>query len=138
MTDKEKVKIYEELLEESFGLDVNMNDTFGFGGSDNETIDGDDFEHLLPIIGMHGRHHALVAYVAVKRSLLKGKRIDPISCHCHHDGPGYESARTEIEKLTELDKEGYPKIMFGAVWRVHDGQIGKAATGQMKQEQNDG
>lgn len=80
------------LMDGSFSVSLNMNDTFGFACSDCENMSWEDFEKMVPIIAEHGRA-ALTAYVAVKRG------AEPIHCSCGHDGPQYRAARVQVEAL---------------------------------------
>lgn len=94
----EREKALEALLEGSFSVNLNMNDTFAFACGDSEEISVEDFDLMVPIIAKYGQS-ALTAYVAVKRD------ADPITCRCGHDGPDYKAARAEVEALKNADKD---------------------------------
>lgn len=93
----ERTKAIDVLLDGCHSFQLNMNDTFAYACGDSEEMIVDDFEKMVPIIAKHG-HHALTAYVAVKR------KAEPISCKCHHDGQPYKDARKEIEALKAADE----------------------------------
>lgn len=55
-----------EVIEGSFTITVNMNDTFYYACADSETLESDDLITILPLITKYG-DAALTAYVAIKR-----------------------------------------------------------------------
>lgn len=63
MTELEALKM---ILEDTFELTLNMNDTFYYATGDCETLEGDDLLSILPVVQKYGTD-ALVAYVALKR-----------------------------------------------------------------------
>jgi hypothetical protein len=97
-TREEVTRAVETLVDSTFKFTLNMNDTFAFACADADDLDSDDFYFMIPIIARHG-HHALIAYVAFKRSLESKSEVTPITCKCHHDGKPYHDARKEIEEL---------------------------------------
>ena len=94
MTPDEELKAYETLIASCFSLELNMSDTFAFACADVETLAEIDVEHMLPLIVKYG-HHALTAYVAVKRG------VEPITCKCGHDSEPYQEAKKEVLALKE-------------------------------------
>lgn len=79
----------------TYGLELNMNDVFGWGCADSEELSGIDAIDLIPIIQKYGEV-ALIAYASVKRSgaipqppVLKDIKKD------------FYSAQYEIQKLAD-------------------------------------
>lgn len=54
------------VLEGSFHVVLNMNDTFGWACSDAEEMPVEDIVHMVPLFQQYG-HDAINAYAAVKR-----------------------------------------------------------------------
>ncbi len=90
-------KILNELLSATITFRINVSDTFEFACADSEAVDIDDIQAMLPLIEQYGPD-AFTAYVAVKRDM------EPISCQCCWDGPGYQKAKEEILKLKDSGK----------------------------------
>lgn len=91
---KTELEAYKLLVENAgYGIELNMNDIFGWGCADSEVLDGDDAIDLIPIIQKYG-DTALIAYASVKRAgaipqgpVLKGIKSD------------FYAAQKEIQEL---------------------------------------
>lgn len=56
----------ELVMDGSFQITLNMNDTFAFASADAEDMPTYDIKHVVPLFQQYG-HDALNAYAAVKR-----------------------------------------------------------------------
>lgn len=97
LTADEVQRVLEVLMEDSFGIRLNMNDTFA-PMADYEDMPIDDLEPMLPLIAKYGSA-ALTAYAAVRR----GK--EPMRCKCNHRSEGYYAAKREIETIKASNKD---------------------------------
>ena len=126
LTDAEKLAAYEELMECSFYVILNMNDTFG-GAGESEEMNSDDVEEMLPLIHEYGAK-AVIAYAAVKQTMETGRRIDPDYLYRHGGLPQrYLDARKAVEALVDLEETGYPDILFETMWKKMKKETGVAA-----------
>lgn len=66
MSPEDTVAAYKILIEGTFDLILNMNDTFHYASADCESMPADDVETLLGVLSEY-KHEALTAYAAVKR-----------------------------------------------------------------------
>jgi hypothetical protein len=91
-----ELEAYKLLIKSSgYGLELNMNDVFGWGCADSETLEDGDALELIPIIQRYGST-ALVAFASVKRNgaipqppVLKSIKKD------------FYAAQAEIQKLAD-------------------------------------
>lgn len=63
---KTKEEILENIIENAFDISVNLSDTFHYACADSETISGEDYLELIPLIQKYG-YYAEVAYFSLKR-----------------------------------------------------------------------
>lgn len=61
-----KDKTLQEIFSSSFGVVINMNDTFYYACADSACIGTEELESLEPVIELYG-HDAFVAYEAIRR-----------------------------------------------------------------------
>lgn len=61
-----KHEIYESIIENAFDIYVNLSDTFFYACADTDSISGEDYMNLVPLIEKYG-FSAEVAYIALKR-----------------------------------------------------------------------
>ena len=98
MTTEDRLKVLDTLLEGTYSVRANMNDTFAFACSDYEDIEADDVITMLPVIARYGRD-ALTAYAALKRG------AEPIKCRCNHRIPRYFAAKDEIQDIRKREPD---------------------------------
>lgn len=117
-----ELKAYKLLVESSdYGLELNMNDIFGWGCADSETLSGEDAEELIPIIQKYG-FTALIAYVSVKRqgAIPQG----PVLKDCKKD---FYSAQKEIQTLSDKGNIMFEEYFYAKKRREEmkalDGQV---------------
>ena len=95
--DEERLKALDCLFQGSFGFELNMNDTFGYGCADGVYMDSGDAAYMLPVIAKYGLD-ALTAYGVIRGCGLKGQ---PIKELCTDE---YHKAREEIIELMKKHK----------------------------------
>jgi hypothetical protein len=61
-----ELELFKKMVLDEFGIELNMNDTFGYAFSDSEPISSYDLEKLFPLYLKYGRD-IFVAYVSLKR-----------------------------------------------------------------------
>lgn len=116
-TEKEVTLSYDELKKEyealkgliecSFTLNMNLNDTFHYASADSEDIDSEDFLDLIPLATKYSPFKAMTAYCSVKREkLFNEKNLSPIAYYKYpEDMELFKEAQIEIEKDIKGDEK---------------------------------
>lgn len=61
-----ELEAYKELISYSFGVNLNLNDTFDYAASDEEDLFPSEIKFLIPFIQRYGGV-AIIAFIALKR-----------------------------------------------------------------------
>jgi len=96
---KTKEEVLEEILSNTYHVEVNMNDTFGYACAESEDLDGDDLLDLVPFIQEYD-WDAVVALVAIKQEVYYGKRPDPI-----RNSGSYKDVLSKLYKALDDSKD---------------------------------